>query len=636
MKKLILLLLITHQSIHSFAQNDSGSVQLENVTITANIIQTELKNTARNITVIDKKTIDASPVKSLDGILQYAMNVDVRSRSAFGVQADISIRGGHYDQTLILVDGVKVNDPQTGHHALNIPVPFSLIEKIEVLQGGASRVFGPSAFSGVINIITKKAVKNSLELQTSLGEYGTWNAGASGTLVKNKFSVTGAYEHVRSKGYISATDFKKNAGSVKVEQDYTQGSISLGYGFMNNDFGATNFYHPKFYNQYEEVASQLLSSGWRHNFSPKLTATLLANYRTHTDMFDFDNYRNTDRISSINFHKTDVFDIEWKFRSLNRWGKSAFGIEYRNEKVKSNRLGNDLTSPINVTGWDDVFYTKGKSRDNSSVFAEHSKTWNKFNLTIGTLGNYNSQFGFALYPGMDLGYNVGKNSKLYYSINRSLRFPTFTELYLNNNTVKGDPDLRPEKALTNEIGFKTHTSRYSANYSVFYTKTKDAIDKLKRPGVAVPTMENINDINLYGFETAHTIAFKTNKLTLRQITLNAALISADRKENGFQSFYTLNYLKQKASLGVFFEPFKNFSASTWYTFKNRAGQYAWDDNTAPVNYGSFSLVDIRLAYHLNKITLTLDVNNILNEKYFEYGFVEQPPRWVSGGVKLKL
>lgn len=630
------IILFIFFSFQVFSQNDTTAIQLKDVTVTATIISNEIKNTARNITVLDRKTIEASPVKTLDGVLQYAMNVDVRSRSAFGVQADISIRGGHYDQTLILVDGVKVNDPQTGHHALNIPLPFSMIEKIEVLQGGASRVFGPSAFSGVINIITKKPTASTLELQTSVGEFGTYQVGANGVWTKNGFFLQGGYDFAKSDGYIPSTQFQKNAGTLKLGQTYTKGDVALSYGFMSNDFGATNFYHPKFFNQYEEVSAHLVSSSWKHSFSPNLTGTLLANYRIHNDMFDFDNYRTTDKLGSINFHKTNVLDIEWKFRYNNKWGNSAFGAEYRNEAVKSNRLGEALSEKQEIPGWDNLYYTQGKKRDNYSLFLEHSKVWNKFNLSVGTLGNYNSQFGFSLFPGLDLGYSIKQNSKLYYSVNRSLRFPTFTELYLRNNTVMADPNLKPEKALTNEIGFKTNKIRYSSNYSIFYTKTQDAIDKIKRPGVAVPTMENINDINLYGFETAHTIGLTSNKLTLKQIMVNFSWIAADRKEEGFQSFYTLNYLKQKASVGLFFEPFKNFTASAWYTFKNRAGQYSWDDNTPPVAYGSFSLIDVRLAYNLNKFTITLDANNLLNEKYFEYGFVAQPPRWISGGVKVKI
>ena len=632
--KLFKYIIFTFISLNVSAQRDT--IQLQSVTVTAGIIRNEIKNTARNITVIGRRTIEASPVKTLDGVLQYAMNVDVRSRAAFGVQADISIRGGHYDQTLILVDGVKVNDPQTGHHALNIPVPFSMIEKIEVLQGGASRVFGPSAFSGVINIITRQPAASEGELQLSAGEYGTWNANLSGAWVKNSFSLTGGAELGGSDGFMPATGYRKNTASLRAEKQYKGGSLQLGYGFTNNYFGASNFYHPKFYNQYEEVSSQLLTAAWKQAFSPRLSGTLMANYRIHHDMYDFDNYRNTEKLTSLNLHKTGVLDVEWKFRLRNAWGNSAFGAEYRNEVVRSNRLGEPLDQQEAISGWPGLFYTFGKSRDNYSLFAEHSATWKRFILNVGTLGNINSQFGFSLFPGLDLAYTVASDSRLYYSVNRSLRFPTFTELYLNNATVAGDPDLKPEKAWTHEIGFKTQKSRYSGNYSVFHTATEDAIDKIKRPGPDAPLMENIDNINRYGLETAHTLGLPANKLRLTQVSLNFAWITTDRKEEGFQSFYTLNYLKQKLSAGLFFEPVRNLSLSGWYTLKNRAGQYSWDNNTPPVNYGAFSLVDIRAAYRLKSLTFTLDVNNLLNEKYFEHGFVAQPPRRVSGGLRNKI
>lgn len=632
--KIFKYILFTFTCLNVNAQRDT--IQLQSVTVTAGIIRNEIKNTARNITVIDRATIEASPVKTLDGVLQYAMNVDVRSRSAFGVQADISIRGGHYDQTLILVDGVKVNDPQTGHHSLNIPIPFSMIEKIEVLQGGASRVFGPSAFSGVINIITRQPSVSELELGLSAGEYGTWNTQLSGAWVKKDFSLSGGAELSGSDGFIAATGYRKNTASLRAEKQYGKGSIQVGYGLTNNDFGASNFYHPKFYNQYEEVGSRLLNTAWKHAFSPRFSGTLLANYRIHNDMFDFDNYRNTDRPGFLNLHQTRVLDVEWKFRLRNAWGSSAFGAEYRNEGVRSNRLGEELQQQESIKGWPGLYYTRGKSRDNYSLFAEHSTTWNRFILNVGTLGNINSQFGFSLFPGLDLAYTTAQHSRLYYSVNRSLRFPTFTELYLNNTTVAGDPHLRPEKAWTHEIGFKTQKNRYSGNYSVFYTATEDAIDKIKRPTREVPLMENIDNINRYGFETAHTLGLPANKLRLTQVSVNFAWLTTDRKEEGFQSFYTLNYLKQKLSAGLFFEPVRNLSLSGWYTFKNRAGQYSWDNATPPVNYGSFSLVDIRAAYRWKTLTFTLDMNNLLNEKYFEHGFVQQPPRWISGGVRYRI
>ena len=639
--------LMSFLSVPIFAQ-DSSSIDLEGVTVTANIIKTEIKKTGRNVSIIDRKTIESSPVKTLDGVLQYALNVDVRSRSAFGVQADISIRGGHYDQTLILVDGVKVNDPQTGHHSLNIPVPFSSIERIEVLQGGASRVFGPSAFAGVINIITKKSERNAGGAMASFGQYGALNLGASATIVRfpskapavknkeNPISISANFEFSKNDGYIPNTAFNKRVFASNLEKVYKKGSIDFGLGSMSNHFGASNFYHPKFFNQYEEVDAKLFTSTWKHNFSNKLTGFLLANFRQHHDLYDFDNYRNTGKINSVNFHKTSVFDIEWKFKSINRLGNSAFGIEYRNENVLSNRLGDNISIPIEVIGYSDVFYSKSKSRDNASAFLEHSKNWNKLNVSAGTLFNYNSQFGLSAYPGIDISYSLTEKFNLYSTINRSLRFPTFTELYLNASTVKADPNLKPEKAVTSEIGLKTHSKYYSGTLTVFYRKTNDAIDKVKRPELPVPTMENIDNINMLGFEMGSTFLIERLAKPFKQLTINYAYLSADRKEIGFQSFYTLNYLKHKLSTGLLTEPFKNFTWNAWYIYKFRQGNYQWDATSPIESYKPIHLVDTRLSYKWNKIKFNFDVTNLFDVKYYEFGFVQLPGRWLSVGINANF
>ena len=618
----------------SFSQ-DSTAIDLTELSVTANIINTEIKNTGRNITVIDRKMLESSPVKTLDGVLQYALNVDVRSRSAFGVQADISIRGGHYDQTLILVDGVKVNDPQTGHHSLNIPVPFSMIDRIEILQGGTSRVFGPSAFSGVINIITKKIIRNSVSANLGLGSFGSKNAGLSSGFIFKQNSASLSLEHLDSDGYITNTAFKKQTVSANLGRIYSKGSLDLTFGAMANHFGASNFYHPKFYKQYEEVDSRLINLAWKHRFTQKVSGILMVNHRTHHDLYDFDDYLGAKKFSSINFHKTAVLDAEWKFKWDNRFGQTAFGAEYRQENVLSNRLGDKLGEPqlVDAELYPNVFYNKSKTRDNLSFFGEQWKKWKKYSLSAGTLANYNSQFGLAFYPGIDLTYFSSRNSTFYASANRSLRYPTFTELYLNTSTVKADPNLKPEKALSLELGHKFQSKVYSSVVSAFYRKTTDAIDKVKRPELAVPTMENIDDINMLGIELNQNILLDKYVKFLKKLTFNYAFLKADRNEQGFQSFYTLNYLNHKFSAGLFLQPIKNSSVAIWYIHKNRAGNYQWDAASPLLAYPKVNLLDIRLSQQLGKITLFVDANNVFNKTYFEHGFVQLPGRWITAGIK---
>ncbi len=625
-------------SVLSIQAQDSTFISLNGIIVSANIIGSDIKTTGRNVTIIDRKMIEQSPVKTIDGILQYALNVDVRSRSAMGVQADISIRGGHYDQTLILLDGVKINDPQTGHHSMNLPIPITQIERIELLQGGASRIFGPSAFSGIVNIISKKIDKNSIGFIGIGGENALRNLGLNGQAIYKEFYFAAYLDQQKSGDYIKNTAFDKKIASLKAGKNYRNGFFEFSLGSLSNKFGASNFYHPKFDKQYEEVASVLATTSWVHNFSNKLIGTLRLNYRKHTDLYDFNNYRNTNKLASVNFHETDVFDGEWKFKVLNRFGHSAFGIEFRKESVLSNRLGESLVENIAVKNYSGIFYTKSKIRNNASGFVEHQKTWKNLTLSAGSLLNYNSQFGFAFYPGADLTLKINKENILYSTINRSLRFPTFTELYLNTSTVKADPNLQPEKALTYEIGYKYFGKTLNSNYSVFYRKTTDAIDKVKRLNVGVPTMENINDINMFGVEMSQKIDFTALLGTnfWKSLNFNYAFLQADRTEENFQSFYTLNYLRHKFSAGLDITFIKKLNMGIWYTFKNRKGSYQWDAISPALAYNPIHLVDERISYTIKHTRVFMDINNVFDLKYFEHGFVELPGRWISGGFSIEF
>jgi vitamin B12 transporter len=619
-----------------FQKTDTLENNLAEVTVTANITSQNIKNTARNVTIIDQKTIAAAPVKTIDGVLQYALNVDVRSRSSFGVQADISIRGGHYDQTLILVDGVKVNDPQTGHHSLNFPISLAQIERIEVLQGGASRVFGPNAFSGVINIITKKINANFISGAASIGQYSSTQLGVCSGLLIKSFYAQGNIEGAKSDGFIANTQFRKGQYQAKIGKLYSKGSIDYSFGRIQNNFGASNFYSPKFNNQYEEVGSDIHALNWNHNFDNSLNFSLIASYRSHDDLYDFDNYRNTNKLASVNFHKTKVAGVEYKVRKISKLGKSAVGLEWRSEEVISNRLGELLKVPKEVNDYPGIFYTKSKARTNVSVFAEHNFNFKKLMVSGGTLVNNNSQYGTAFYPGIDLSYPISIFTNIYGSANKSLRYPTFTELYLNTSTLKADANLKPEKALTYEIGLKNSFKFHALNASVFYRQTRDAIDKIGRSGQAVPNMENIDNINMFGLEISEVFNVKKEfpNGPIDNFQLGYAFLSADRKENGFQSFYTLNYLKHKFNAGLNMHITKNLSLCAWYTHKSRQGSFQLDKDSRVVNYSPIKLVDVRVNYKLKMVNVFIDGNNIFNQKYYEFGFVEQPGRWISGGIRF--
>ncbi|KPM46921.1 TonB-dependent receptor [Jiulongibacter sediminis] len=629
LKKILTLAFLT-QSL--FAQ-DSLFIDLSEVKVTGNINSTSVLKTARNITLIDSKTIESLPVKTIAGALSQALNVDVRSRSPLGVQADVSIRGGHFDQTLVMIDGIKINDPQTGHHSMNIPVPLEMIERIEVLQGGASRVYGPAAFSGIINIITKRKPESGLQSNASVGQFGLTNFGQNVTLNKGVYSGSMGWSKMKSDGYVYNTAFdRRNLYSINRWGDKL-GEWTLQGGLTSQEFGASNFYHPLFFEQYEETNANFLALTRVHNFSNRLVATANLSYRRHNDLYDFNKYRDT-LIQNVNFHQSDVYDVDLKLRYRSDFGITSGGFEFRREGIKSNRLGEAVESPEAVKGYSRVFYNKALTRDNYSLFAEHQKQWDRWGVSLGSLVNFNSQFGTELYPGVDISFYPASGHTVYGTVNRSLRFPTFTELYLNTSTVRGNVELLPEKAINSEIGYKYASSQWLLNTSLFYKKTSDAIDKVKRPEKSVPEMENIDDINMAGFEASATYQFTEG--VLKNIRFNYAYLIADRREDGFQSFYTLNFLRHNAGASVNLAFAKYLNCSFTYNYQQREGAYQASADVAPESYRPVHLVSSRIAYSRKRFEIFADAQNLFDYQYFDFGFVEQPGRWLSTGLKLTL
>lgn len=635
MTKKILLLLLACWSVQ--AQTDSTNILLNQVTVSANISSSELIKTARNVTVITAKQIEEAPVKTIDGILRYALNIDVRSRSPFGVQSDVSIRGGNFEQTLVLIDGVKMNDPQTGHHAFNVPIPITQIEKIEVLQGGASRVFGPAAFSGVINIITKKVDRSGVALNLGGGAHRLGLIGGTATVKKDKIATIISAERLASDGYAYNTAFIRQQAYVKNQFEFDNTQLSVSAGILENNFGAANFYHPKFFDQYEEINSKFVITKWVQNISPIFQSTTTFSLRQHRDLYDFNRFRYTNP-DGVNHHKTNVLDAEWRGGWINKYGKTSVGLEWRQEQVYSNRLGEVLEEPVEIANQFGIFYDKFKLRTNASTYFEHRKNFEKLSLTFGTMYNLNSQFGNQWFPGVDIAYNFSPTTSVFTSSNRSYRFPTFTEMYLNTATVVGNPFVLPESAWSYEVGYKKISRISNVSISAFMRKSDTAIDKVLRKDQTIPAIENINNLDVFGVELAFVLNAESlfaEASVLKNIGLNYAYIDANQQATDFQSFYSLNFLRQKLNLTTNFAFAKHLRASLNYTFKQRAGSYQLDGSSPLIPYEPIHLVDARLSWKNENYLFYVDANNLLNYAYYEFGFVEQPGRWITAGLTLK-
>ena len=274
----ILLSVILFYAVQAKAQVDPVKRDtLNEVIITSTRIDLPFKDNSRTIQIISSKDIVNSAATNVADLLQQVAGVDVRRRGTAGSQADLRIRGGGFDQTLLLIDGIKMDDSQTGHHTMNAALPIEVIERIEIMKGPAARIFGQNAFTGAINIVTKKKLSNTVSATIEAGSFGQLN---SSVTVGKEFENASIIAHVgalTSEGYRDNSDYENKNYFLKGVFNKEKQPIEVMATFFDKKFGAENFYTPTSwgFNEYEETQSSLLSvSSTFKNEKFKITPTL--------------------------------------------------------------------------------------------------------------------------------------------------------------------------------------------------------------------------------------------------------------------------------------------------------------------------------------------------------------------------
>jgi iron complex outermembrane receptor protein len=324
-------------------------------------------------------------------------------------------------------------------------------------------------------------------------------------------------------------------------------------------------------------------------------------------------------------------------------GSLSIGYDVRNEIIRSNKLGDSLSESIPVKGEEGKYYTMGKSRTSAGLFIEESITLKKLSLSAGLLTSFLSALPgkITLYPGIDASYNFVKDFRIYASVNRTLRLPTFTDLYYNDNTSKGDPNLKPEEAVSIEIGLKYNKTGIISHLAFFKRYGHNMIDWVKLQSQDPWQAMNITDITISGFETS--ASFELQKLTgtnsiVKNISIGYTYLKADKSSDEYMSRYVLDILKHKADLTVYHKIWKDITASWALCFQDRYGGYIKYNNTIPETYETpydpFFTVDLQVNYQHKHWKFFAGASNLLNREYVDYGNVAQPGLWVRAGVEF--
>ena len=254
--KITLIIAFLFCAIQVKAQKDPVKRDtLNEVIITSTRIDLPFKENSRTINVISSADIKNSAATNVADLLQQVAGVDIRRRGTAGSQADLYIRGGGFDQTLLLIDGIKMDDAQTGHHTLNAALPIEVIERIEIIKGPAARVFGQNAFTGAINIVTKKKLSDTVSANVEAGSFGQLNGSVT---VGKEFENSSIIAHVgalTSDGYRENSDYNNYNYLLKAVFNKAEQPIEVLATFFDKKFGAQNFYTPTSwgFNEYEET-----------------------------------------------------------------------------------------------------------------------------------------------------------------------------------------------------------------------------------------------------------------------------------------------------------------------------------------------------------------------------------------------
>lgn len=653
----------TSAQTSTVAASSSGKItekELDEIMVTASRIEIPVAQTPKPVTIISRQQIEQAPVRSIGELLSYVANVDILQRGGHGVQADVSIRGGSFDQTAILINGINFSNSQTGHYSLDLPVNLSDIERIEIVQGPSALIYGASAFSGGINIITKKKIYEKVFASIESGMYNLKEIEVRGVTQTGIATHSLSVGHKSSDGFTDRTQTGKYrvsilGGYVDTLLNYTHNTdydiynifwqsnlewanrskIDILLGYNNKKYGANSFYTPAWPDQYEHTSSY--NGAVKGQFGTATLKLIPAIYwNRHLDQFDLIKDIPWER----NYHRGDTYGGNLVLQYTSKLGVTGLGGEWRKEGMLSSKLGKKLDKP-------DGHYTAHDDRINTSLTLEHTMRFEQWLFSAGVLMNHNTfksgDYGF--YPSLSASYRPIDAFKIATSWSKSTRMPTFTELYYNTATHQANENLLPEKSESADISFGYAHSLIDAKLTGFFLWGRNLIDWIRLNPEDKPQSSNITEVNTQGIDISvrlrlYSILNALGDKSSLSVAYTRLFQEFDAGGTISESANAMNYLRDKLIIGFNHKITGNFSANWYFRLQKRMGDYEKYENYVGTgirkSYPVFSTLDLRLDYHWEDWNLHLSTNNLYNTHYFDWGNVPTPGFWLSGGISYTI
>jgi len=553
----------------------------------------------RSVQLMGREEIDALPVRTVSGLLDWATSVEVQSRSP--AQSDLGIRGATFEQVVVLVNGVRMSDPQTGHFDLDLAVPLDQVERLEILRGPASALYGADAMGGVVNIVTKEG-RAGWQGRVEGGSWGTTRISGGGGLNKEGgLSLQIGGELNRSDGHRAGTDFEMALLHAALAHPLGSGRLSGDFGVSRRDFGAEDFYAP--FPSFERTRSYTSSLRWVSELENGLNMEFGTSFRRHEDEFTL--IRGEPEVYQ-NRHTSSQVGVDVLARATDWQGVHlALGGEIFRDILRSNSLSD-----------------RGETR--GAIFGEAVIGGASTGvLSLGLRQDWHQGFGAFLSPAVSGSFPIGSNVRTRAAVGRSFRAPSWTERYYQDPVNVGREDLDPEKAWSAEVGMDVvKGSDLRLSMTAYVRRAEDLIDWAREVdgGTSEPwETRNVEEATFKGFEADLTLRGPAQT----RWTLGGMLLSVNSKESaGYASKYALRPLKEQLTLGVGRSFGDDLTLGLHVKRAKRAGEDA------------YNRLDMRGGFKLRSTWIYLDGTNLLDTEYPDITGARAPGRALILGVEL--
>ena len=575
--------------------------QAESIVVTGTAEPVPLSEADRDVSVLRLPEKQRPLYESWFDLLRLDPALDLHQSVPGGFQGDLSIRGATFGQTLVLLNGLRINDVQTGHFNLDLPVPLEMVSGLEVLKGAGSALYGSDAIGGVVNARTEPLEPGEFRLLAGAGNFGFNQEHAVTSFGQSWWQEELAFARDFSTGFMTDRDYRNLALSSLSTFKSHLGATSLLFAYSDRPFGANDFYGAA-QEQWERTKTWFASA--HQDLGDKTEANFA--FRKHTDLYV---YIRDDPSFYTNHHTEESWQGNLRRHDKLPWhGLLSYGVEGLAESIRSTNLG-----------------VHSRARGSAYLFYD-LRSVRRYSLSVGireeVYGAGAGMHDVATSPSLSGAAWLSSRFKLRASASRAFRLPSYTDIYYSSPSTLGNTNLKPESATSYEAGLDAYLrSDLHAAVTVFQRRDSNVIDYVEPAGSAIFQAQNLPRLHFTGVEAS--VVYEPVRGQHVSVSF-AALHGQFASPENIVTEYTFAYPVHDAVIEWRGTIAKHVVGRTRIGVVNRVGSNA------------YAVWDASAAYSVGRVRPFLQLTNITSTVYQDIPLVAEPKRGVIGGVELYL